>query len=154
LVHGVENQRYSWDDHSNVKEAMPRHAMEVDRPAAALLKDLKQRGLLEETLVVWASEMGRTPFIHDLTSSTPGRDHNEHALVMWMAGGDVQGAATAGQTDEFGIRAVGEPIHLRDVHATILDLLGLDEEKLTYLNAGRFRRLTNIGGEVISQVIA
>jgi hypothetical protein len=154
LVHGVEIGRYSWDDHGNIKERVPQHAAEVDQPIAALLKDLKSRGLLEETLVVWASEMGRTPFINDLTGEKPGRDHNQFGLVMWLAGGDVKGGATAGQTDEFGIRAVEEPIPIRDVHATILHLMGLDDRRLTYLHAGRFRKLTDIGGAVIQQVIS
>lgn len=154
LVHGVEISKSSWDDHGNFRERMPQHAAEVDRPVAALLKDLKQRGLLEETLVVWASEMGRTPFINDLKSDKPGRDHNQYGLVVWLAGGNVKGGSTAGETDEFGIKAIGEPIPLRDVHATILNLLGLDDERLTYLHAGRFRKLTDIGGRVLTEVIA
>lgn len=133
---------------------MRNHAAEVDLPVAGLLQDLKQRGLLEETLVVWASEMGRTPFLNDLESKTPGRDHNQFALVMWMAGGDVKGGATAGATDEFGVKALEEQIPLRDVHATILNLLGLDDMRLTYLHGGRFRRLTDIGGRVLQEIIA
>lgn len=155
LVHGVENKGHSWDDHDNINGLMPKHAEEVDQPVAALLKDLKQRGLWEDTLVVWASEMGRTPHIFDLNTKKSGRDHNQFGLVMWMAGGDVKGAATAGQTDDFGFRGVGDPIHLRDVHVTILHLLGLDDERLRYLHAGRLRQLTNIGGaRLISEIIA
>jgi hypothetical protein len=154
LVHGVEIGRYSWDDHGNVKERVPQHAAEVDKPIAALLKDLKARGLLEETLVVWASEMGRTPFINELKSDKPGRDHNQYGLCMWMAGGDVKPGTTAGATDEFGIRALHDPIPLRDVHATILNLLGLDDHRLTYLHAGRFRKLTDIGGRVLKEIVA
>jgi Protein of unknown function (DUF1501) len=154
LIHGVEISKYSWDDHGNVKERMPYHAVEVDQPVAGLLKDLKLRGLLDETLVVWASEMGRTPFINDLKSDKPGRDHNQWGLVMWLAGGDVKGGATAGETDEFGIRALRQPIPLRDVHATILDLMGLSDERLTYLHAGRFRKLTDIGGKVLKEIFA
>ena len=154
LVHGVEIGRYSWDDHGNIKERVPQHAAEVDQPVAALLKDLKQRGLLEDTLVVWASEMGRTPFINDLKSDKPGRDHNQYGLVVWMAGGDVKGGTSAGETDEFGIKSIGEPIPLRDVHATILNLLGMDDRRLTYLHAGRFRKLTDIGGSVLKEIVA
>jgi len=154
LIHGVEIGRYSWDDHGNVKERVPQHAVEVDKPIAALLKDLKARGLLQETLVVWASEMGRTPFINELKSDKPGRDHNQYGLCMWMAGGDVKAGATAGATDEFGIRALHDPIPLRDVHATILNLLGLDDRRLTYLHAGRFRKLTDIGGSVLKEIVA
>ena len=154
LIHGVEINKHSWDDHSDVKGRMQNHAAEVDLPVAGLLKDLKQRGLLDETLVVWASEMGRTPFVNDLKSKTPGRDHNQYALVMWLAGGDVKGGATAGATDEFGIKALHEQIPLRDVHATILNLLGLDDTRLTYLHAGRFHRLTDIGGRVLTEIVA
>jgi hypothetical protein len=153
LIHGVEIGRFSWDDHGNIKERVPQHAAEVDRPIAGLLKDLKARGLLDHTLVVWASEMGRTPFINDLTGEKPGRDHNQYGLVMWMAGGDVKAGATAGQTDEFGIRALETPIPMRDVHATILNLMGLDDRRLTYLHAGRFRKLTDVGGSVLHQVV-
>ncbi|MDA2926124.1 DUF1501 domain-containing protein [Acidobacteria bacterium AH-259-G07] len=154
VVHGVENGKTSWDDHGNIKGRLPRHVAEVDQPVAALLKDLKREGLLEETLVVWASEMGRTAFINDLDSDKPGRDHNQYGLVMWLAGGDVQGGSRVGETDEFGIGAVGESIHMRDVHATILDLLGLSDERLTYLHDGRFRRLTDIGGKILKEIIA
>lgn len=154
LVHGVEIGRYSWDDHGNIKERMPGHAAEVDQPIAGLLTDLKSRGLLDETLVVWASEMGRTPFINDLKSDKPGRDHNQYGLCMWMAGGDVKRGSTAGATDEFGIRALEHEIPMRDVHATILDLMGLDDGRLTYLHAGRFRKLTDTGGSVLKEIVA
>jgi len=108
-----------------VKAGMIRHCREVDQPIAGLLTDLKQRGQLEETLVVWASEMGRTPFRNDGLGKNPGREHNSQALCMWMAGGDVKGGATAGETDDFSLRSVGEAIHIRDVHATLLHLMGL-----------------------------
>lgn len=154
LVHGVQIGSASWDDHSNVQGGMIRHSKEVDQPIAGLLADLKQRGLLEETLVVWASEMGRTPFKNGGMTKNPGRDHNSYALVMWMAGGNIKGGGTAGVTDEFGLRSVGESIHIRDVHATILDLMGLDDEQLRYQHAGRMRRLTDIGGDVLTELIA
>lgn len=153
VTHGVDNGRYSWDDHGDVKERMPQHAAESDQPVGALLADLKQRGLLDETLVVWASEMGRTPFINDLKSDKPGRDHNQYGLAMWLAGGNVKRGATAGETDEFGIRSVGDPIPLRDVHATILDLLGLNDRRLTVLHDGRYRKLTDIGGQLLKSVV-
>ena len=153
LTHGVEIGRYSWDDHGNIAERMPRHAAEVDKPVAALLKDLKSRGLLEETLVVWCSEMGRTSFISDLKSAQPGRGHNQFGLVTWMAGGDVKGGTSVGATDDFSVMAADEPIMLRDVHATILNLMGLDDKRLTYLHAGRFRKLTDIGGNVLKQIV-
>ena len=97
--------------------------------------------------------MGRTPFRNGGLGKTPGREHNSWNLVMWMAGGDVKGGSSAGVTDEFGLRGVGEEIHIRDVHATILDLMGLDDEQLRYLHAGRLRRLTDIGGRVLSDIL-
>ncbi len=154
LIHGVQIGRYSWDDHGDVKGGMIRHSREVDKPIAGLLTDLKQRGLLDETLVVWASEMGRTPFKNGSLGKKPGRDHNSYALCVWMAGGDVKGGSTAGETDEFSLRSVGHPIHVRDVHATILNLMGLDDAELTYLHAGRFRQLTDIGGKVLTDIMA
>jgi len=153
LTHGVEIGRYSWDDHGNIGERFPRHAEEVDRPVAGLLKDLKSRGLLDETLVVWTSEMGRTSFISDVTSAKPGRGHNQYGLVTWMAGGDVKRGSTVGATDDFSVMAAEEPIPLRDVHATILHLMGLNDQRLTYLQGGRFRKLTDIGGQVLRQVV-
>ncbi len=149
IIHGVQIGGNSWDHHSNVRAGMKRHSREVDKPVAGLLADLRQRGLLEDTLVVWASEMGRTPFVNGKASNSSGRDHNGWALCMWMAGGNVQGGATVGATDEFGLRGAEEIIPIRDVHATILDLMGLDDERLRYLHAGRLRRLTDIGGNVL-----
>ena len=154
LVHGVQIGGYSWDDHGDVKGGMIRHSREVDKPVSGLLTDLKQRGLLEETLVVWASEMGRTPFRNGGLGSKPGREHNSYALCMWMAGGDVKGGSKAGETDEFSLRSAGKPIHMRDVHATILNLMGLEDERLTYLYAGRNRRLTDIGGKTLEEIIS
>lgn len=154
LIHGVQIGRDSWDDHGNVEGGMRKHCREVDKPVAGLLADLKQRGLLDETLVVWASEMGRTPFKNGELGKHPGREHNSHALTMWMAGGDVKGGSTAGETDEFSLRSTGEPIPIRDVHATILDLMGLDDNELRYLYAGRLRQLTDIGGYVIDDIIS
>ena len=115
---------------------------------------MKARGLLDQTLVVWASEMGRTPFDNNLVTDKPGRDHNQYGLVVWMAGGDVKAGATFGETDEFSVRSTTEPIPLRDVHATILRLVGLDQQRLNFLHAGRYKKLTDIGGRVITEVIA
>ena len=154
LVHGVQIGRDSWDDHGNVKDGMIKHCREVDKPVAGLLADLKQRGLLDETLVVWASEMGRTPFKNGNLGNNPGREHNSHALTMWMAGGNVKGGATVGETDEFSLQAIDEPIPIRDVHATILDLMGLSDDELRFLHAGRMRQLTDIGGYVLDELIA
>lgn len=152
VLHGAGGDR--WDDHGDVAGRIPKHCHEVDKPVAGLLMDLKSRGLLDDTLVVWASEMGRTPFDNNLVTDKPGRDHNQYGLVMWMAGGNVKRGATFGETDDLSVRAAGEPIPLRDVHATLLHLLGLEQDRLTYLHAGRYKKLTDIGGRVIREVIA
>ena len=152
VLHGAGGDR--WDDHGNIQERLPKHCREVDQPVAGLLKDLKARGLLDETLVVWASEMGRTPFDNNLVTPTPGRDHNQYGLVVWMAGGDVKPGATFGETDELSVRAAGEEIPLRDVHATLLRLMGLNQDQLTFLHEGRYKRLTDIGGRIITEILA
>jgi hypothetical protein len=152
LLHGAGGDR--WDDHGNIKERLPVHCKEVDKPIAGLLKDLKSRGLLEDTLLVWASEMGRTPFDNNLTTEKPGRDHNQYGLVVWMAGGNIRPGATFGQTDDFSVRSADDEIPLRDVHATLLHLLGLNQSRLTFLHAGRYKKLTDIGGRVITEIIA
>jgi hypothetical protein len=152
LLHGAGGDR--WDDHGNIAERIPVHCREVDKPVAGLLADLKSRGMLDSTLVVWASEMGRTPFDNNLTTDKPGRDHNQYGLLVWMAGGNVKPGATFGETDDFSVRAAGEEIPLRDVHATLLHLIGLDQNRLTYLHAGRYKKLTDIGGRVINEIIA
>jgi uncharacterized protein (DUF1501 family) len=120
----------------------------TDQPIAALLTDLKSRGLLDSTLVIWGSEFGRLP----MSQAGNGRDHNPHGFTMWFAGGGVKGGQAIGDTDEFGLRGVGERYHMRDFHATILHALGLDQHKLWYLNNGRQEKLTDFGGRVISQV--
>jgi hypothetical protein len=152
VLHGAGGDR--WDDHGNIRERLPTHCQEVDRPIAGLLKDLKSRGLLDETLVVWASEMGRTPFDNNLTTDKPGRDHNQYGLVVWMAGGDVKAGATFGETDDFSVRAAAEEIPIRDVHATLLRLMGLDQNRLIFLHAGRYKKLTDIGGRVITEILS
>src|SRR6266545_11817 len=140
VLHGAGGDR--WDDHGAIQERLPVHCKEVDRPIAGLLTELKSRGLLDSTLVVWASEMGRTPFDNNLTTDKPGRDHNQYGLVCWMAGGGVKGGSTFGQTDDFSVRAAAEEIPIRDFHATLLYLMGLDQERLTFLHAGRYKKLT------------
>ncbi len=151
-LHGAGGDR--WDDHGDIKGRIPKHCREVDAPVGGLLTDLKARGLLEDTLVVWASEMGRTPFDNNLVTDKPGRDHNQYGLVVWMAGGGIKAGATFGETDDFGLKSASEPIPLRDVHATILRLMGLDQDRLTYLHAGRYKKLTDIGGRVIGEVLS
>ena len=136
---------YKWDQHSGLKTAIPRNAKEVDQPIAALLKDLKSRGLLEDTLVLWGGEFGRTP----VSQGDDGRDHNPQGYTMWMAGGGVKGGLQYGATDDYGYYAVKNKVHIHDLHASILHLLGLDHEKLTYQFAGRDFRLTDVHGEVM-----
>ncbi|HYE17851.1 MAG TPA: DUF1501 domain-containing protein, partial [Tepidisphaeraceae bacterium] len=144
-----------WDMHSNIETSMRRKAGEIDGPIAALLKDLKKSGLLEETLIVWGGEFGRT-VTRDRggNGATPGRDHNGKAMCAWMAGGGVKGGTVYGATDEFGARATENRMHIHDLHATILALLGFDHTKLTYRYNGRDFRLTDNFGNVVRDVIA
>ncbi len=138
-----------WDAHDDMVTNHEKMCRWTDKPIAGLLKDLKGRGLLDSTLVVWATEFGRTP----VSENGKGRDHNPTAFTMWMAGGGVKGGQAVGQTDEIGFKTVGERYHPRDFHATILHLLGLDQMKLTYLHNGRNERLTDFGGRVIEQIV-
>jgi hypothetical protein len=139
-----------WDAHSNVEGNHSQHCRETDRPIAGLLKDLKQRGLLESTLVIWGGEFGRTP----MSESGNGRDHNPYGFTIWMAGGGVRGGMTYGATDEIGLYAVENKAHIHDIHATILHLLGLDHEALTFPHNGRDERLTITSGQVISAIVS
>jgi uncharacterized protein (DUF1501 family) len=139
-----------WDAHKDLEANHTRYCRESDRPIAGLLKDLKRRGLLDSTLVVWGGEFGRTP----MSESGNGRDHNPYGFTMWLAGGGVRGGTTFGATDEVGLYAVENKVHVRDVHATILHLLGLDHERLTYNNHGREERLTDVAGNVIRGIIS
>ncbi len=139
-----------WDAHDHMVDNHTKMAGMTDRPVAALLKDLKRRGLLDETLVIWGGEFGRTP----VTQNGKGRDHNPYGFSMWMAGGGVKGGTTYGATDEIGYRAVQNPVHPRDLHATILHLLGLEHTRLAVLHNGRRERLTDFAGEVIRPILA
>jgi hypothetical protein len=139
-----------WDHHGNLFTSLPRKCQEVDKPIAALIRDLKQRGLLDDTLVVWGAEFGRTPMLQGEFSAGPGvgRDHHKDAFCVWLAGGGVKGGMTYGRTDDLGYLPVENPVHVRDFHATLLHLLGIDHERLTYRYQGRQFRLTDIGGQV------
>jgi uncharacterized protein (DUF1501 family) len=139
-----------WDSHANLEADHRKYAREIDQPIAALLTDLKQRGMLEDTLVIWGGEFGRTP----TTQGSNGRDHNAYGFTLWMAGAGVRAGTTFGATDEFGFRAVQNKVHVHDFHATLLHLLGFDHERLTYRYAGRDFRLTDVHGEVIRGVLA
>ena len=132
---------------------MPKHqelALEVDKPIAGLLTDLKQRGLLDDTLVWWGSEFGRTPF----AQGADGRDHNPKGFTTWLAGGGLKRGIAHGATDELGFEAVADKVHMHDLHATILHLLGLDHERLTFQYSGRDFRLTDVAGNVVQEIIA
>ncbi len=144
--HNDEN----WDAHGNVDKNHTLHCAETDQPMAALLTDLRARGLLDETLVIWTSEFGRTP----TAQNGKGRDHSPRGFTTWLAGAGVKGGVVHGATDDFGYRAVTDKVHVHDLHATILHLLGFDHEQLTYFHSGRDHRLTDVSGKVVEQVLA
>jgi uncharacterized protein (DUF1501 family) len=139
-----------WDQHSNLVAGHEKNARSVDRPIAGLLTDLKRRGLLEDTLVIWGGEFGRTPN----TQGTNGRDHNTAAFSMWLAGGGVKPGYIHGVTDEFGAYTVAGRMHVHDLHATILHLMGIDHERFTYRYGGRDYRLTDVFGTVVKDILA
>ena len=145
---GVQNLD-TWDAHENITENHGRHAAEVDLPIAGLLTDLKASGLLDTTLVMWHGEFGRMP----ISQRGLGRDHNPGAMSMWMAGAKIKGGQVIGSSDEFGYRAEEQPISIHDLHATILNLLGMDHKKLTYRYNGRDIRLTDVYGDLIPQIV-
>jgi hypothetical protein len=143
-----------WDHHQDLQERLPQRAKEIDQPLAAFIKDLKQRGLFDSTLIVWGGEFGRKPVRDRNGGENPGRDHNSKAFSTVLAGGGVQGGMTYGTTDEFGAAAVENKVHVHDLHATILALLGFDHKQLTYRYNGRDFRLTETSGEVVRSVFA
>jgi hypothetical protein len=156
LYHGAGQP---WDSHDDLEVAHRNLAREADQGIGALLTDLKQRGMLDETLVIWGGEFGRTPTVEMPTPGSNagkmnGRDHNHYGFTMWMAGGGVKGGTVYGATDEFGFRAQEKPMHVHDLHATILHLLGFDHTKLTYRHAGRDYRLTDVHGNVVHEIVA
>jgi len=144
----------SWDGHTEVAKNHAKNAKETDQPIAALIQDLKQRGLFDSTLLVWMGEFGRTPDCPAENREHAGRDHNTKAMTIWFAGGGIKGGTLVGATDDLGFKAVKDPFRIRDVHATILHLMGLSDLQLTYYNAGRNMRLTDTGGRVMEQVVA
>lgn len=146
----VSAKQNTWDQHSGLKAGHERNSAQVDQPIAGLLTDLKQRGLLDDTLVVWGGEFGRTP----IAQGTDGRDHNPQGFTMWLAGGGVKRGFAFGNTDEYGYYAVEDKVHMHDFHATLLHLAGLDHERLTYKYAGRDFRLTDVYGRVVDEILA
>ena len=148
-VRFIQLYHRDWDHHGNIKNDIPVVAKEVDQGMAALLKDLKQRGLLKDTLVLWGGEFGRTPM-----AQGNGRDHHIKGFSMWLAGGGIKAGTTYGATDEFGYNAVQDVVHVHDLHATMLYLLGIDHERLTFPFQGRAMRLTDVAGKVVRGVLA
>ena len=142
-----------WDAHNDIEENHQRLASQTDKPVAGLLKDLKRRGLLESTLVVWGGEFGRTALAEGEDPTTLGRDHSPTGFTWWMAGGGVKGGTVVGKTDELGIHAIEDKVHFRDLHTTILHQLGLDQNQLTYLHLGREERLTELQGNVMEKIV-
>jgi uncharacterized protein (DUF1501 family) len=141
---------YKWDQHQQLRRDHSQNAREVDRPIAGLIADLKSRGLLKDTLVLWGGEFGRTP----TAQGSDGRDHNPEAFTMWLAGGGVKAGLQYGATDDYGYYSTVNKVHFHDLHATILHLMGLDHKRLTYRFAGRDFRLTDVHGEVVRDIIA
>ncbi len=148
-VRFIEVTHRGWDQHNNLRTALEKNCQAIDQPIAALLGDLKRRGLLEDTLVVWGGEFGRTP----AQQGRDGRNHNNRGFSMWMAGGGVKGGLRHGATDDYGFAAAADKVHIHDLHATILHCLGLDHEKLTYKYAGRDFRLTDVRGTVVEPIL-
>jgi hypothetical protein len=149
VVSGGGTGNLQWDAHSDIEENHLRMAAQTDKPIAGLLRDLKRRGLLDSTLIVWGGEFGRSPE----AEGGKGRDHHNLGFTMWMAGGGIKGGRVVGATDAIGLRAVERPYHFRDIHTTILNQMGLDQEKLTYLHLGRHERLTLLRGKVIKEIV-
>lgn len=139
-----------WDQHSNLVDGHNKNCLTVDQPIAALIKDLRQTGLLDSTLVIWMGEFGRTPF----AQGSNGRDHNPFGFTLWMAGGGVKGGVSLGATDEWGYKAVEHRLEIYDLHATMLHLLGIDHTQSTFRFSGRDMRLTDVHGHVIREVLA
>jgi uncharacterized protein (DUF1501 family) len=141
---------YKWDQHEDLLAGHEKNALEVDRPIAGLIRDLDARGLLDDTLVLWGGEFGRTP----VAQGKNGRDHNPHGFTMWMAGGGVRRGFSHGATDDYGYYAQQDKVHIHDLHATMLHLLGIDHERLTYRYTGRDFRLTDVAGHVVREILA
>jgi arylsulfatase A-like enzyme len=144
-----------WDHHGSLPQSIPQLCKAMDQPAAALIKDLKQRGMLEDTLVVWGGEFGRTVYSQGtLTHDTYGRDHHPRCFTMWLAGGGIKPGIVYGETDDFSYNVLEKPVHIHDLNATILHCLGIHHERLTYVYQGRDFRLTDVHGNVVREILA
>jgi hypothetical protein len=154
-VRFIQLYHMGWDQHDNCPDQIKRQAMDVDQASAALITDLKQRGMLDDTLVIWGGEFGRTNYCQgQITDNNYGRDHHPRCFTVWMAGGGIKPGMTYGESDEFGYNVASNPVHVHDFHATILNQLGLDHEKLLYKYEGRRFRLTDVAGQVVHDIIA
>jgi hypothetical protein len=153
-VRFIQLYHRGWDNHGNLPSNIPKQCDDIDQPQAALVADLKQRGLLEDTLVVWGGEFGRTVYSQGSLQDDYGRDHHGRCFSMWMAGGGTKPGTVLGETDEFGYNIVSDPVHIHDLHATLLHCLGFDHERLTYRYQGRDFRLTDVHGKVVSQLLS
>jgi uncharacterized protein (DUF1501 family) len=154
-VRFVQIYHQGWDQHDSLVSQMPMQALDTDRASAALITDLKQRGLLDETLVIWGGEFGRTNYCQgDLSKDNYGRDHHPRCYTVLMAGGGIKPGIVYGETDDFGYNIVKNPVHINDFHATILNQMGLDHERLTFKHLGRRYRLTDVSGKVVSDILA
>jgi len=144
-----------WDQHGNLAGDLPRQCRDIDQASWALVQDLKQRGMLEDTLVIWGGEFGRTVYCQGrLTRENYGRDHHPRCFSMWMAGGGIQPGISYGASDELAMNAVEKPVHIHDLQATILHQLGIDHERLTYKFQGRYYRLTDVHGQVVRDILS
>jgi uncharacterized protein (DUF1501 family) len=154
-VRFVQLYHQGWDQHGNLPGAIRQQCKETDRASAALVLDLERRGLLEDTLVVWGGEFGRTCYSQGkLTASDYGRDHHPRCTTVWLAGGGVRPGVVHGQTDDFSYNVVADPVHVHDLQATLLHLFGIDHERLTYRHQGRRYRLTDVSGRVVPELLA
>jgi uncharacterized protein (DUF1501 family) len=152
-VYYTTGNNQPWDTHTNHDEGHKALCVDSDKATAALITDLKQRGLLRDTVVIWGGEFGRTPYAEDQKNKKAGRDHHHTGFSMLLAGGGVKGGTVYGATDELGMTAVENPVHVHDLHATILHLLGIDHERLTYRYAGRDFRLTDVHGHAVTEIV-
>jgi hypothetical protein len=155
-VRFVQLMHAGWDQHASITTELYTQCRDTDQPSAALVRDLKQRGLLDDTLVIWGGEFGRTPFIQGNINDRPrwGRDHHPYAFTIWMAGGGIKPGLTYGESDDMAMNVVSDPVHVHDFQATVLHLLGIDHERLTYRFQGRQFRLTDIAGRVVRGILA
>jgi arylsulfatase A-like enzyme len=154
-VRFVQLMHAGWDQHGSITTELYNQCRDTDQPSAALVADLKQRGLLDDTLVIWGGEFGRTPFLQGNINDRPkwGRDHHPYAFTVWMAGGGIRPGITYGASDDLAMNVAENPVHVHDFQATLLHLLGIDHERLTYRFQGRDFRLTDVHGKVVSDVI-